>query len=98
MTSTAQSNAPRRVPVTKDLVLRTAVELADAGGIDSLTMRRLAEELDMGVMSLYYHLPNKEAILNGVVEVLFGEIDEALVAAPPAAGSWGRRGALRRDR
>ncbi|GHF07582.1 TetR/AcrR family transcriptional regulator [Pseudolysinimonas yzui] len=86
--STAHTNAPRRVPVTRELVLRTAVDLADAAGIDALTMRRLAEELDLGVMSLYYHLPNKEAILDGIVDVIFGEIDEALTDLPPAPGSW----------
>lgn len=86
--STAHTNAPRRVPVTRELVLRTAVDLADAAGIDALTMRRLAEELDLGVMSLYYHLPNKEAILDGIVDVIFGEIDEALTDPHPAAGSW----------
>lgn len=86
--STAHANAPRRVPVTRELVLRAAVDLADTAGIDALTMRRLAEELDLGVMSLYYYLPNKEAILDGIVEVIFDEIAEALADRAPAAGSW----------
>lgn len=86
--STAESNAPRRAPMTKELVLRTAVDLADASGIESVTMRRLAEELDMGAMSLYHYVPNKEAILDGIVDVIFDEIDEALAARPRDAGSW----------
>lgn len=86
--SAVQSNTPRRAAVTRERVLRTAVELADEGGIDALTMRRLAERLDVGVMSLYYYVPNKEAILDGVVEVIFGEIDEALGAAPKVNGTW----------
>ena len=74
-----------RLPLTQDRVLRTAVELADAHGIEALTMRRLAEELGVEAMSLYYHLPNKEAVLDGVVELVFDEVNQE-AAALPAAG------------
>lgn len=52
------------------------MDLADRNGLDALTMRGLADELDVEAMSLYHHLPNKNAILDGVVEVAFGEIEE----------------------
>ena len=71
MSSTAERSTERRTPLTRDRVLRTAVELADAGGIDALTIRRLAEQLGVEPMSLYYHVANKEAILDGIVEVVF---------------------------
>ena len=73
----AERNAARRAPLTRDRVLSTAVALADDAGIDGLTIRRLAEQLGVEPMSLYYHVPNKEAILDGIVELVFGEIEEA---------------------
>ena len=76
MTSTAERSSGRRTPLTRERVLRTEIELADESGIDAFTMRRLAERLDVEVMSLYYHLPNKEAIFDGVVESVFAEIDQ----------------------
>lgn len=75
MTSTTERSTGRRLPLTRERVLRTAIELADESGIDAFTMRRLAERLDVEVMSLYYHLPNKEAIFEGVVETVFAEIE-----------------------
>jgi AcrR family transcriptional regulator len=76
MSSTTDRNAARRAPLTRDLVLRTAVTLADDAGIEGLTIRRLAEQLGVEPMSLYYHVPNKEAILDGIVELVFREIEE----------------------
>ena len=66
-----------RIPLSKDRVLRAAVRIADEEGIGSLTMRHLAEELDAEAMSLYYHVANKEAILDGVVDTVIEEIEEA---------------------
>jgi AcrR family transcriptional regulator len=66
-----------RIPLSKGRVLRAAVEIADGEGIESLTMRHLAEELGVEAMSLYYHVANKEAILDGVVEAVMEEIEEA---------------------
>ncbi|WP_448809003.1 TetR/AcrR family transcriptional regulator C-terminal domain-containing protein [Agromyces bauzanensis] len=89
MSSTAERSAGRRAPLTRDRVLRTAVELADTAGIDALTIRRLASELGVEAMSLYYHVANKEAILDGVVDLVFQEIEQAVggfaVAATDAA-------------
>src|SRR5215218_2760646 len=76
MSSTAERRAERRAPLSRALVLEAAVELADTAGIDALTIRRLAERLGVEPMSIYYHVPNKEAILDGAVEVVFTEIEQ----------------------
>ena len=70
-----------RMPLSRARVLRTAVALADRDGIDALSMRRLAEALQVEAMSLYHHVRNKEAILDGVVEVVVGEILDAVTSA-----------------
>lgn len=81
--------APRRRPLTKDTVLRTALALADEAGTGALTMRKLADRLGVEAMSLYHHVRNKEAILDGMIDLLFGEIE-----LPPTDLPW--RTALRR--
>jgi AcrR family transcriptional regulator len=73
--------APRRAPLSRDRVLRAAVALADEGGIELLSMRRLAEELGVVPMALYKHVANKEELLDGMIDVVVGEID------PPVAGA-----------
>ena len=72
-----------RLPLTRDRVLRTAVELADREGLDALTMRRLALELGVEAMSLYHHVANKDALLAGMVELVVGEF-----VLPPPAIDW----------
>jgi AcrR family transcriptional regulator len=64
-----------RSRLSRDSVLQTALRLADRDGLDALTMRALADELGVEAMSIYYHLPNKDAILDGAVEVVFAEIE-----------------------
>ena len=76
MVTETEPVAQPRVPLSKERVLRAAVTVADEGGIESLTMRRLAEQLGVEAMSLYYHVANKEAVLDGVVEALMREIEE----------------------
>src|SRR5689334_5703689 len=78
----------RTTPLTRDLVLTTAAALADEGGVGSLTMRKLAERLGVEAMSLYHHVADKSAILDGLVDVVFAEIE-----LPGAGGDW--RAALR---
>ncbi|WP_370617066.1 TetR/AcrR family transcriptional regulator C-terminal domain-containing protein [Mumia qirimensis] len=73
----------RRPPLTRDAVLRTAVALADESGAASLTMRALARELGVEAMSLYHHVANKDALLDGMVDLVFAEID-----LPAAGGDW----------
>lgn len=67
--------APSRVPLSRERALSTAVTLADAEGIGSLTMRRLAQQLGVEAMSLYHHVANKDDILDGMVDLVFGEIE-----------------------
>lgn len=95
MSSTTERSTERRTPLTRDRVLRTAVELADAGGIDALTIRRLAEQLGVEPMSLYYHVANKEAILDGIVEVVFDEVEQATGGFDVAQADAAWKGALR---
>jgi AcrR family transcriptional regulator len=79
-----------RSPLTRERVLGAALELADRDGLAALTMRRLADDLGVEAMSIYYHLPNKEAILDGLVEVVFGEIEHEVGGFPLTAtpSSW----------
>jgi AcrR family transcriptional regulator len=76
-----RATAPRRIPLSKDRVLRAAVALADKEGIESLSMRRLAEELGVVPMALYKHVANKDQLLDGLIDVVVGEID------PPISGA-----------
>jgi AcrR family transcriptional regulator len=84
-----------RIPLSRRRVLRAAVRLADRDGLDSLTMRRLAQEVGVEAMSLYHHVANKEAVFDGLVEVLLDEITAAVeeADAPPPERDW--RAALR---
>jgi AcrR family transcriptional regulator len=75
MAAPAQLSSEPRTPLSKERVLRAAVALADAGGIESLSMRKLAQELGVEAMSLYNHVRNKEDLLDGMVDVVVGEID-----------------------
>ncbi|RKT06585.1 TetR family transcriptional regulator [Streptomyces sp. 3211.6] len=61
--------------LNRERVLRAAVSLADEGGIESLSMRRLAQELDVVPMALYKHVANKEQLLDGMVDAVVGEIE-----------------------
>lgn len=80
-----KAQTERRAPLRKDRVLRAAVVLADQAGIDSVSMRKLAEELDVVPMALYKHVASKEELLDGMVDAVIGEID------PPLTGhDWKR--------
>ena len=81
-TQTARSAKPR-APLSRERVLRAALFLADDGGIESLTMRRLGQELQVEAMSLYNHIAGKDDILDGIVDLVFSEI-----ALPPDSGDW----------
>jgi len=75
MAEKTRTKASSRVPLSRQRALSTAVALADAEGIGSLTMRRLAQELGIEAMSLYHHVANKDDILDGMVDMVFSEID-----------------------
>jgi len=79
----------RRAPLNPEKVLRAALQLADEGGLESLSMRNLAQTLKVEAMSLYNHVANKEEILSGLVELVVGEIE-----VPSIGGDW--RAAMRR--
>jgi AcrR family transcriptional regulator len=78
MVSKAEPITEPRLPLSRERVLAAAVELADTDGIEALTMRNLAASLGVEAMSLYYHVANKEALLDGVVETIIGEIEDEL--------------------
>jgi AcrR family transcriptional regulator len=83
MVSQARAKAERRAPLTKERVLRAAVDLADRGGIEALSMRKLGQELGVDAMALYRHVRNKEDILDGLVDAILDEIE-----AVPSDGDW----------
>lgn len=91
----ATRNLAARPPLTRERVLLAARELADEDGLDALTMRRLADDLGVEAMSIYHHLPNKDAILDGLIELVFAEIEDEVDGfdAEGAAEAW--RPALR---
>ena len=68
-------NAEPRTRLNRDRVLQAAIALADANGIDSLTMRKLGVELGVEAMSLYNHVANKSDLLDGMIDIVFDEID-----------------------
>jgi AcrR family transcriptional regulator len=81
--------AAPRTPLTTERVLQAAVALADREGVGSLSMRRLARELGVEAMSLYHHVAGKQALLDGMVDLVFGEIE-----LPGNDGDW--KAAMRR--
>jgi AcrR family transcriptional regulator len=83
MTVRTQEPPPKRTPLSRERILRAAITLADARGAEELTMRKLAKELGVEAMSLYNHVANKTDLLDGMVDIVFGEID-----APAAGGDW----------
>ena len=72
-----------RIPLSTARVLRAGVALADEHGIASLTMRKLGEALRVEAMSLYNHVAGKDELLDGMVDLVFGEID-----LPSGATDW----------
>lgn len=65
----------QRQPLTRERILTAAIELADEGGVDALSMRKLGDRLGVEAMSLYNHVANKDALLDGIVERVLAEID-----------------------
>lgn len=73
--TTARGAPPGRRPLTRDRILDAALALADAEGVQGLTMRRLAADLGVEAMTIYYHVPNKDGILDAIVERVIAEIE-----------------------
>jgi AcrR family transcriptional regulator len=79
MATQVDDKAHPRVPLNRERILQTTVTLADEGGVESLSMRRLAHALGVVPMALYRHVANKEEMLDGMVDSVVSEID------PPVA-------------
>src|SRR5437762_2877853 len=72
-----------RPPLSRDRILETALDLADEGGIESLTMRRLGQALGFEAMSLYNYVANKDDLLDGILDLVLAESE-----LPSPAGAW----------
>jgi AcrR family transcriptional regulator len=83
MTPHTDPTPPPRVPLRRDRVLEAAIRLADDGGIESLSMRKLGRALGVEAMSLYKHVANKDDVLDGIVDLVEGEIE-----LPSATQDW----------
>jgi AcrR family transcriptional regulator len=83
MTTPADSTVEPRAPLSRERVLHAAIALADEGGIESLTMRKLGQALGVEAMSLYNHVANKDDVLDGIVDLVLSEIELS-----PAARDW----------
>jgi AcrR family transcriptional regulator len=88
MATDATRAEPRR-RLSRERVLRAAIAHADAGGLEALTMRTLAEVLEVAPMALYRHVANKDDLIDGMVDAVFTEI-----GVPSGGGDW--RTAMRR--
>jgi AcrR family transcriptional regulator len=89
MATAPRPKPKRRAPLNRERVLRAAIALADEGGFESLSMRRLAHDVGVEAMSLYNHVANKDDLLDGMVDIVFGEID-----SPSSDAEW--KAAMRR--
>ena len=83
MSTQPGAGARRRTPLTRERVLQAAVRRADEGGIESLSMRKLGQELGVEAMALYHHFANKDDLVDSMVDLVFGEIE-----LPPTGGDW----------
>lgn len=83
MTPPKDTAAPPRAPLTRSRVLEGAVALADEVGMEAFTIRKLATAIDVKPMTIYHHVPNKDAIIDGMVDLVFAEIDR-----PPLDLDW----------
>jgi AcrR family transcriptional regulator len=72
-----------RIPLSRERVLHAAVAIADGNGLDALSMRKLGEAVGVEAMSLYRHVANKVDLLDGMIDVVFGEIE-----VPSGADGW----------
>lgn len=90
MTKTTNSDPLLHIPLSRERILRAAIDLADKDGLDSLSMRKLAQEMGVKAMSLYNYVTNKDDILDSMVDIVVSEIE-----SPKIDGDW--RDAMRRQ-
>jgi AcrR family transcriptional regulator len=81
--SSPLSSPGPRLPLSRDRILRAALQLADERGIDALSMRRLGQALGVEAMSLYNHVQNKDEVLGGIVDLVVEEFE-----LPQPGGDW----------
>lgn len=79
----SQQERAARAPLTRERVLLAAVGLADTGGLEAVSMRRLADHLGVVPMALYKHVANKDQLLDGMVDLVV-----AGIAAPDTGADW----------
>ncbi len=89
MATNAVSNGEARIRLGRERVLRAAIAQADDGGLDALSMRKLADALEFAPMALYRHVANKDDLIDGMVDVVFSEVE-----LPAPGPDW--RTAMRR--
>jgi AcrR family transcriptional regulator len=90
MSEKTRKKPPPRTPLTRPRILRAALRMADKSGLDELSMRNLADALEVKPMSLYNHVTGKEDLLDGLVELVAGEIEVPVIGD----GDW--KAAMRR--
>lgn len=84
VTQTAVQATDERIPLTRQRIVEAALRYIDDRGLDALSMHKLGAELGVKAMSLYNHVASKDDLLDGVVEVLFSEVE----SAAPATDDW----------
>jgi AcrR family transcriptional regulator len=82
MATQAAPSTKARTPLSRERVLRAAVTVADKSGLESVTMRNVGDKLHVEAMSLYNHVANKNDMLDGIVDMVFGEISLPAARAP----------------
>ena len=83
MASRVEASPKRRAGLSRERVLRIAIQIADKNGIEALTMRNLADKLGVEAMTLYHYVANKDAILSHILDLVVGEFEP-----PPDEGGW----------
>ena len=71
----SKSDTAPQIPLSRERILIAAIHLADKSGLESLSMRKIAQELGVQAMSLYNHVANKDDLLDGIVDIVIGEIE-----------------------
>lgn len=83
-----EAPTPDRVPLSRDEIVATAIRLIDEGGIEAFSMRRLGHELGAGATSLYWHVRNKDELIDLILDVIIGEVLADFEATVVAGASW----------
>jgi AcrR family transcriptional regulator len=83
MPGTSRPSSTKRAVLSRNRILRSGIRLADKSTIESLSMRKLAQSLNVEAMSLYNHVANKEDLLNGIVDIVIGEVE-----VPKISDDW----------